>query len=63
MSLIFHSTVIYENNQSSQTHTHTHKDKQNWKDLIALKQQIEKWAQLIFKYDGMTYLLRSLMRQ
>ena len=43
MSLIFHSSVIYENNQSSQTHTHTQK-KQNWKDLIALKQQIEKWA-------------------
>ena len=25
MSLIFHSSVIYENNQSSQTHTHTQK--------------------------------------
>ena len=42
MSLIFHVSVIYENNQSSQTHTQ--KSKQNWKDLIALKQQIEKLA-------------------
>ena len=45
MSLIFHSSVINENNQSSQTHTHTKtENKQKWKDLIALKQQIEKWA-------------------
>ena len=27
MSLIFHSAVTYENNESSQTHTHTHTHK------------------------------------